>query len=66
MPVLAQLSDAQLAEGFTHLLSARPSVAGFVQRAAVEGFARLQLRRAAWPLAVVTEPQVYIHCRAER
>jgi alpha-1,6-mannosyltransferase len=58
------LSDAQLlARGFSHLLSSRPSVPGFTQRAAVAGFVRLRLQATWPPLIAVTEPQVYVLCR---
>ncbi len=57
------LSNSQLkTRGFTHLLSARDRVPGFVQRAAVDGFRRLRLQKALPPLALETEPQVWIHC----
>ena len=48
--------------GFTHLLSAHATVPGYVQRGVVEGFSRFKLRAAWPPLALRTQPQVYLHC----
>lgn len=62
------LSDAELvAQRFTHLLSARPSVPGFVRESEVHGFSRFRAQLSSWPpLRLVTEPQVYVHCAAAR
>ena len=57
------LRDEELA-GFTHLLSARQAVPGFVAAAALHGSPRLRLQPALMPLALHTEPQVWVHCRA--
>ena len=58
-----QLPDAAL-QSYALLLSARDRVPGFARVAAVEGFARLALRRAPWPLQLHTAPQVFLHERA--
>ena len=59
-----KLTDAGL-QSFALLLSAREAVPGFVRHQAVQGFSRLRLRRAAWPLALETEAQVFVHSRAK-
>ncbi len=56
------LADAGL-QAFTLLLSAKETVAGFTRQLAVQGAPRLRLRRAGWPLALDTAPQVFIHAR---
>ncbi|GAQ78841.1 alpha-1,6-mannosyltransferase [Klebsormidium nitens] len=50
---------------FTHLLSGRSDVPHFKLLAAVEGFHRVRLRRALWPVYLEKIPSTFIHVRSD-